>query len=223
MKTIKSRMKSEMSPFMPLNLQLFAEPAGGEGGEGGADAGGNGAQGAGDQKSTPEFDYEKLASLISGKQTVTEDTVLKNYFKQQGLTQEEMTSAITAFKEQKAKNTPDVASITLAATQAKEQAAAARLELDVTKVAMELGITSKSLPYVIKMADMTGVTDKDGKNDTEKIKAAINKVLEDVPGLKSQPEQAQGFRVGAANQEGGATPSPKTPNANAKRWNRFNH
>ena len=37
------------------------------------------------QQTTPEFDYDKLASLIAGKQTVTEDTVLKSYFKQQGL------------------------------------------------------------------------------------------------------------------------------------------
>ena len=41
-----------------------------------AGAGGSTASGA------PEFDYEKLAALISGKQTVTEDTVLKSYFRE---------------------------------------------------------------------------------------------------------------------------------------------
>lgn len=57
----------------------------------------------------PAFDYDKLASLITGKQSVTEDTVLKSYFKEQGLSADEMKQAIGAFKEQKAKNTPDFA------------------------------------------------------------------------------------------------------------------
>ena len=62
----------------------------------------------GSQPKEPTFDYEKLASLITGKQTVAEDTVLKSYFKQQGLSEDEMKQAISSFKEQKAKNTPDV-------------------------------------------------------------------------------------------------------------------
>lgn len=57
----------------------------------------------------PTFDYDKLASLINGKQSVAEDTVLKSYFKEQGLSADEMKQAIGAFKEQKAKNTPDIA------------------------------------------------------------------------------------------------------------------
>lgn len=63
------------------------------------------------QQTTPEFDYDKLASLIAGKQTVTEDTVLKSYFKQQGLSEDEMKQAINSFKETKAKNTPDVSAL----------------------------------------------------------------------------------------------------------------
>lgn len=61
------------------------------------------------QGNAPAFDYDKLASLITGKQSVTEDTVLKSYFKEQGLSADEMKEAIGAFKKQKAKNTPDFA------------------------------------------------------------------------------------------------------------------
>ena len=42
------------------------------------------------QGNAPAFDYDKLASLITGKQSVTEDTVLKSYFKEQGLSADEM-------------------------------------------------------------------------------------------------------------------------------------
>lgn len=64
-----------------MNLQFFAsDPAGGS--ESGKEPQ-NQQQNAQAQAFT--FDYEKLASIVAGKQTVTEDTVLKNYFKQQGL------------------------------------------------------------------------------------------------------------------------------------------
>ena len=70
---------------IPMNIQLFAD------GDGGA-AGGTGEGGtspAGSQ--APQFDYDKLASLIAGKQTVTEESVLKGYFKQQGLSKSRWT------------------------------------------------------------------------------------------------------------------------------------
>ena len=58
---------------LSLNLQFFAEEPGNE------EAGTNAGQQT--QNSVQAFDYEKLASIINGKQTVAEDTVLKNYFK----------------------------------------------------------------------------------------------------------------------------------------------
>lgn len=93
-----------------MNLQFFAEGDGNAAGGVGTENGGSNQGGAGvgfGQTGTPAFDYEKLASIISGRQNVAEKGILKNYFKQQGLSQEEMASAISAFKEQKAKNTPD--------------------------------------------------------------------------------------------------------------------
>ena len=52
------------------------DPAGG--------ASGQNQQESGQNAASPSFDYEKLAGIIQGKQNVAEDTVLKNYFKQQG-------------------------------------------------------------------------------------------------------------------------------------------
>lgn len=86
---------------LPFNLQFFAESAGDAGADTGAGEGTK--QQTGQQTQPFEFDYEKLASIVNGKQSVTEDTVLKNYFKQQGLSQEEATQAMQQFKEQKAK------------------------------------------------------------------------------------------------------------------------
>ena len=51
------------------------------------------AQAAQNTQNATQIDYEKLAQIVTGKQQATEDSVLKGYFKQQGLRQEEMTQA----------------------------------------------------------------------------------------------------------------------------------
>ena len=213
--------------LLPMNLQFFADPAPAAGGDPAPGASGAPAQGG-----APAFDYEKLASLIQGKQTVAEDTVLKNYFKQQGLSQEEAAQAIQAFKQQKAQNQPDVTVIqgqlTDAQTQLVQAQAAARqaqLEGAATMMAVSLGIDGKTIPYVLKMADLSSAMDKDGKINDETLKAALNKVLEDVPALKPKAEGGTGFtQIGT-----GGNPSQQAQGAKqnqaavaTKKWNRFN-
>ena len=183
---------------------------------------------------TPAFDYDKLASIIQGKQSVTEETVLKNYFKQQGLSQEEAAQAIQAFKQQKAASQPDVGALQGQLTEAQTQVAQAQatarqaqLESAAAMMAISLGIDAKTIPYVLKMADLSGSMDKDGKIIEETLKGALNKVLEDIPALRSQAHEAGGFQqIGT-----GGNPSQTQPNTNnnsqpavaTKKWNRFNH
>lgn len=180
------------------------------------------------QPQTPQFDYQKLADLINGKQSVTEDTVLKSFFKQQGLSQEEMGQAIAVFKKQKAESQPDVGALQNQITQAQQQALQAQIERDAMMLSSELGIDLKTMPYVLKMADMSVVVGTDGKIDQEKLKEALNKVLEDIPQLKPQAEvQQNGFRqIGVGNQNQTVTQQNQTQNQPAqvptKKWNRWN-
>ena len=64
-----------MKNKIAMNLQLFAEPTGGTGSEGGTPPAGG--EGAATGQQTIQFDYEKLASIVAGKQSATEETVLK--------------------------------------------------------------------------------------------------------------------------------------------------
>lgn len=197
--------------FLPMDLQFFAEsaPAGGAAagsGQGAAGASQTSQSGGPDGAGVPGFDYDKLASLIQGKQTVAEDTVLKNYFKQQGLSQEEASQAIAAFKQQKAAQQPDIAAVQAQLTQAQtamQQAQAAALQAQIqsaaTMAAVSLGIEAKTIPYVLKMADLSQVVGQDGKINEETIKSALNTVLEAVPALKPQAAGTAGFiQVGAS-------------------------
>lgn len=187
-------MKKEMKkPLLPLNLQLFAEPAGGE------------PPAEGGQAPAPTFDYEKLAQIVAGKQTVTEDTVLRGYFKNQGLSQQEAEQAMQAFKQQKAASQPDVNAMQTQLTEAQDNARRAQVENAAIMEAVGLGIDIKSVPYLIKMADMSQAVGEDGKLNQENIKNALNKVLDDIPALKPSTAATSGFvQVGTSGGSGAA-------------------
>ena len=173
------------------------------------------------QGAAPAIDYGKIQQMLDGTLAAKEDTALKAYFKQQGLSQAEVEQAIAAFKQQKAANTPDVGA--MQAQMAQAQAAAQQAQIN------SAAVMASTIPYVIKMADFSQVAGQDGKINEETLKAALNKVLEDVPALKPQASAASGFvQVGAASGSQGtgqaqqATQTQQTTVA-TKRWNRWNN
>ena len=186
-----------------MTLQLFAEPTGGAGGTE-PPAGGQGQQtqpsSAGGQPAPPQIDYTKIQQMLEGTLAAKEDTALKAYFKQQGLSQEEVEQAIATFKQQKAAQQPDVAALTQTAQAAQAAAQQAMLDKEATLAAISLGLDAKTIPYVLKMADLSQAIGQDGKVNTEALNTALNKVLEDVPALKPQASGTTGFvQVGAAS------------------------
>ena len=154
------------------------------------------------------IDYDKIASLVEGKQKVAEEQVLKGYFKQQGLSADEMASAIDMFKKDKASRVPNIddlkgqisAKDTLIA-EANKKWLDAETTLEAYRIAPSLGVDPTALPYVLKMADTSKVV-KDSKVDTDALKDAINQVLTDLPQLKADPEvNNKGFKIGADNEQ----------------------
>ena len=180
-------------------LKMFGPETGSNGGSGSTPPAGGQPQGQQPQQTgqTPQIDYGKIQQMLDGTLQAKEDTALKAYFKQQGLSQEEMSQAISSFKEQKAQNQPDVGALQAQAEQAQKLAQQAQIESAATIEAVSLGIDTKTIPYVLKMADLTTAVGEDGKVNSETVKNALSKVLEDVPALKPSKE-SQGFvQVGA--------------------------
>ena len=169
----------------------------------------------------PAFDYDKLASLITGKQNVTEDTVLKSYFKEQGLSADEMKQAIGAFKEQKAKNTPDIAKMQSEVESANNAKLTAEVNQSATLEAVKQGVDIASIPYVLKMADFSAVT-ADGKINTEKLTEAVKKVLDDVPALKKTADNSAGVQKIGGDGNGTSDGTKQNSSVPTKKWNRFN-
>lgn len=180
---------------------------------------------------TPEIDYDKIQQMLNGTLAAKEDTALKAYFKQQGLSQQEVEQAISAFKQQKAAQEPDVAGMKNQITQAQEQITVAQkavqkaqIESAATMAAVGLGIDAKTIPYVLKMADFGQVVGQDGAINTEELQKALGKVLEDIPALKPA-EAGKGFRQVGTGGNPAQHPQQTQSNSHAvptHKWNRWN-
>lgn len=152
------------------------------------------------------IDYNKIQEMIDGRNAKTEDSVLKAYFQKQGLSQDEMESAINAFKTQKA-NQANAQNKELTDAQASLQKSQLenqrlRIEKKAYDFVDELNVDNKTMPYLLKMADLNNCADKDGNVLEDTLKAALQKVIDDVPGLKKQVQGTVGITVGADTNNG---------------------
>lgn len=187
-------------------MRLYLSPDGGQGG--GTSQAQAGQQTQTDQQTQTQqsaagqaaqtIDYTKIQQMLDGTLAAKENTALKAYFSQQGLSQQEAEQAIAAFKAEKAKNTPDIGALRTQAAQSQAAAQQAQIQAAATMAAAGLGIDVKVIPYLLKMADFSQVVGQDGKINDETLKNALNKVLEDIPALKPQASGTTGFvQVGA--------------------------
>lgn len=70
--------------------------------------------------------------------------------------------------------------------------------------AASLGIEPSAVAYVVKLADLSDVLDDSGAPDSGKIKAAVDKVLSDIPALKAVKKEKTGFvPIGSDNADQG--------------------
>ena len=152
------------------------------------------------------IDYAKIQEMIDGRNAKTEDSILKSYFEKQGLSKEEMESAINAFKTQKA-NQANAQNKELSDAQASLQ----KMQLENQRLKVEkkaydfvddLNVDNKTMPYILKMADLSQCVDKDGNVLEDSLKTALEKVITDVPGLKKQVQGTVGITVGADTNNG---------------------
>ena len=150
------------------------------------------------------IDYEKIQAIVDGRNAKTEDSILKSYFQQQGLSEDEMKTAIVDFKNNKAQKEQEANQNTINLqnenTTLKAQLAKMQVDNVANQCALEIGVDAKTVPYIIKMADLSAVTDDKGAVSKDAVTAALTKVLEDLPQLKSQNTQNKGFvKIGAEN------------------------
>lgn len=163
---------------------------------------GNGnAAGNSNQTNAPTYTQQQLDSMVSAREQRAANAALKSFFSQQGMTEDEITQAIDSYKSNREKNKPDIGAITAQAEQYKAEALKAKIESQATLEALKLGVDTSAVQYVLRMADFAAVTDDKGSIDSEKLKNAVSKVLEDVPQLKKDVKASGFTQIGAGTND----------------------
>ena len=172
--------------------------------------GGNGAintQTSNDGKSV--IDYDKIQSMIDKGVQQKENAILKSYFEQQGMSEDEIKSAIGDWKSKKQTQAQEQNNA-LNTLQEQNKALQAQLTQELlSKQAfndcLDLGVDKNTIPYVIKSADFKDAIDEKGEVKADKVREVIEKVLADVPAFKGAPNDEKGFKIGVGGETDDAT------------------
>lgn len=157
------------------------------------------------QPATPNYDeiFNKLDAILDKRA----DGLAKSALKDNGVEESEIADIVKAYREQKQTKANEQATALTDAQKTiadlQKQIADRALDDAFSTAALELGIEAKQIPYVSRLAARDDVLGADNQPDVEKVKAAINKVLEDVPALKASANANKGFvPIGAKSGEG---------------------
>ena len=155
------------------------------------------------------IDYDKIQSMIDKGVSQKENAILKSYFEQQGMSEDEIKSAIGDWKAKKQIQAQEQTNA-LAQLQESNKALQAQLTQELLNKqafndCLDLGVDKNTIPYVIKSADFKDAIDDKGEVKADKVREIIEKVLADVPAFKSSANEKQGFKVGISGEQDDVT------------------
>ena len=150
--------------------------------------------------------FKKLDSILDKRS----ESITKSVLKDNGYEDAEMKDILSQYrasKEAKAQETNNTIT-TLQNECAKLKATIQQKDLDNEALtqARGLNVDDKTIPYLIKLADLKGCIDEKGAISADKVKSALEQVLNDVPSLKTTEKGTAGVTVGADTSNTG-TPS----------------
>lgn len=153
------------------------------------------------QGKAPEIDYGKIEAMINKGVQQKESAILKSYFEQQGMTEEEIKNAVSEYKANKTKSANEQKNAYADMQKENEQLKAQILQSNINSkafdIGLDMGVDKNAVAYLIKMADLSKVVDEKNEISEEAIKNAFEQVLKDVPALKASTNSNEGFKVGA--------------------------
>lgn len=155
------------------------------------------------QTQTPEIDYGKIEAMINKGNQQKENAILKSYFEQQGMTEEEIKTAISSYKTEQGRKAEEqknaYADMQKENEQLKAQILQSNINAKATDIGLDMGVDKNAVVYLIKMADLSKVVNEKNEVSEEAIKNALEEVLKNVPALKASVNSNTGFKVGADN------------------------
>ena len=157
------------------------------------------------QVQTPEIDYGKIEAMINKGTQQKENAILKSFFEQQGMTEDEVKSAISSYKAEQGKKAEEqknaYATMQAENKQLKAQILQNNINSKATNIGLDMGVDKNAVGYLIKMADLSKAVNEKNEISEEEIKKAFDEVLKNVPALKASQNSNTGFKVGADNNQ----------------------
>ena len=155
------------------------------------------------QVTAPEIDYGKIEAMINKGTQQKENAILKSFFEQQGMTEDEVKTAITTYKAEQGKKAEEqktaYANMQAENEQLKAQILQSNINAKATDIGLDMGVDKNAVGYLIKMADLSKAVNEKNEISEEEIKNAFEEVLKNVPALKASVNSNTGFKVGADN------------------------
>ena len=172
--------------------------------------GGNSAintQASNDGKSV--IDYDKIQSMIDKGVQQKENAILKSYFEQQGMSEDEIKTAIGDYKSKKQTQAQEQAGeltkLQNANTELQSRLTNELLSKQAFNDCLDLGVDKNTIPYVIKSADFKDAIDDKGEIKADKVREAVEQVLKDVPAFKGTSNDDKGIKFGVSGEQDDAT------------------
>lgn len=160
------------------------------------------------QNSNMNYDelFTKLDNIVAKRM----EGITKSALKDNGYEDAEMKDILTQYRASKEAKSQEAANQLSALQTENEQLKATMRQKDLDNEALtqarSLDVDDKTVPYLIKLAELGNCVDDKGNVDGAKVKSALEKVLNDVPSLKKVEKGTQGVTVGADTSNTG-TPS----------------
>lgn len=161
------------------------------------------AQAQAQAQATPEIDYGKIEAMINKGTQQKENAILKSFFEQQGMTGDEVKTAISSYKAEQGKKAEEqknaYENMRAENEQLKAQILQSNINAKATDIGLDMGVDKNAVAYLIKMADLSKAVNEKNEISEEEIKNAFEEVLKNVPALKASVNSNTGFKVGADN------------------------
>lgn len=155
------------------------------------------------QTTVPEIDYGKIEAMINKGTQQKENAILKSFFEQQGMTEEEIKTAISSYKTEQGRKAEEQKNAYADMQRENESLKAQILQNSInakaTNIGLDMGVDKNAVAYLIKMADLSKAVNEKNEISEEAIKNAFEEVLKNVPALKASVNSNTGFKVGADN------------------------
>lgn len=156
-------------------------------------------------KSSLDKIFEKLDNIIENKS----NGVAKSALRDNGFEDEEIKNILKQWRDNKQaksqESTTKMNELTSQVGTLQNQLITEKVNNQAFLCGLDLGLDAKTIPYVVKLADLSNATDKNGEISVENIKTAMSKVLEDVPSFKPSNNNNGFVKIGANTSNGGNT------------------